>query len=121
MNNRKNQTLAVLIAALLTGCSSLPTSSLVEARADFGRAQADPQVVTLAAGELKQAGDSLDRANNASTKGDSTTSVDHLAYVTKQQVAIARETARQKAAELAVANAGAERDRVRLDARTREA
>ncbi len=41
--------------------------------------------------------------------------------MTKQHVAIAQETARQKAAELAVANASAERDRVRLEARTREA
>ena len=63
----------------------------------------------------------MDKANNASSKGENRALVDHLAYVAKQQVAIAQETARQRAAELAVANAGAERDRVRLEARTREA
>jgi outer membrane protein OmpA-like peptidoglycan-associated protein len=115
--------LAILVAAIVSGCSSMPerNSMLEQARADYSNAQANPQVVTLAAGELRQASDSLDKANAASVKGDKTATIDHLAYVAKQQVAIAQETARQKGAELAVANAGAERDRVRLDARTREA
>ena len=115
--------LALLVAAVITGCSSMPerNSMLEQARADYGNAQADPRVVTLAAGELKQASDSLDRANAANNKGEKTATVDHLAYVAKQQVGIAQETARQKGAELAVANSAAERDRIRLDARTREA
>src|SRR5450631_266 len=94
---------------------------LGQARIAYANAQANPQVTSLAAGELKQASDSLDKANNASSKGESSALVDHLAYVAKQQVAVAQETAAQKAAELLVANASAERDRVRLDARTREA
>lgn len=115
--------LALLVAAVITGCSSMPerNSMLEQARADYGNAQANPQVVTLAASELRQAGDSLERANVASNKGEKAATVDHLAYVARQQVGIAQETARQKSAEAAVANAGAERDRVRLDARTREA
>ena len=121
MKNHRVQPLALVIAALLAGCGSLPNNSLLEARSDYGQAQADPQVTALAPVELKQASDSLDRANSASNKGDSSASVDHLAYVAKQHVAIARQTASQKAAELSVANAGAERDKVRLEARTREA
>ena len=115
--------LALLVAVVLAGCSSMPerNSMLEQARADYSAAQGNPQVVTLAAGELRQASDSLDRANAASIKGEKTATVDHLAYVARQQVGIARETARQKNAELMVANAAAERDRVRLDARTREA
>ncbi|MEO7742504.1 MAG: OmpA family protein [Usitatibacter sp.] len=115
--------LALFVAAVLSGCSSMPerNSMLEQARADYGAAQANAQVVTLAAGELRQASDSLDRANAASNKGENTATVDHLAYIARQQVGIAEETARQKNAELMVANAGAERDRVRLDARTREA
>lgn len=115
--------LALIVAAVLAGCSSMPerNSMLEQARADYSSAQANPQVTTLAAGELRQASDSLDRANAASSKGEKTATVDHLAYVARQQVGIAQETARQKNAELMVANAGAERDRVRLDARTREA
>jgi outer membrane protein OmpA-like peptidoglycan-associated protein len=123
MKNRRALPLIFIAVAALAGCSTLPASDspLAQARNAYNNAQADPQVTTLAAAELKQAGDSLDRANNASNKGESSAVVDHLAYVTKQQVAIAQETAAQKAAELAVANASAERDRVRLDARTREA
>ncbi len=123
MKNYRALPFMLIAAAALAGCSTLPASDspLAQARNAYNSAQGDPQVTTLAAAELKQARDSLDRANNASTKGESGAVVDHLAYVTKQQVAVARETAAQKAAELAVANASAERDRVRLDARTREA
>jgi outer membrane protein OmpA-like peptidoglycan-associated protein len=119
----KNLSVALIAAAVLAGCSTLPASDslLAQARNDYSNAQANPQVTSLAAGELKEASDSLDKANNASSKGERSALVDHLAYVAKQKVAIAQETARQKAAELAVASASAERDRVRLDARTREA
>lgn len=96
-------------------------SLLDQARSDYGKAQANPQVTRLAAGELKQASESLDRANIALSKGDDENLVTHLAYVAKQQTAIAQETAKQKAAESTVASATAERDRVRLNARTREA
>jgi outer membrane protein OmpA-like peptidoglycan-associated protein len=94
---------------------------LVQARSDYAAAQSDPQVVSLAPAELKQASDALDRANSAAAKGAPRSDVEHLAYVARQQVAIARAAATQKAAEIAVANASLERDRVRLEARTREA
>jgi outer membrane protein OmpA-like peptidoglycan-associated protein len=114
--------LVLITFAAVASCAIVPTNSLLDqARTDYSNAQANPQITSLAAGELKQAGDSLDRANSASNKGEDRVIVDHLAYVAKQQVAIARETASQKSAELEVANAGAERDRVRLQARTREA
>jgi outer membrane protein OmpA-like peptidoglycan-associated protein len=114
---------ALIAVAALAGCSTMPAadSPLSQARRDYNNAQANPQVASLAAGELKQASDSLDKANSASNKGEKSAVVDHLAYVTKQHVAIAEETAAQKAAELAVASASAERDKVRLEARTREA
>jgi outer membrane protein OmpA-like peptidoglycan-associated protein len=123
MKNHRFQPMSLIAVAVLAACSTMPASDslLAQARNDYSNAQANPQVTSLAAGELKQASDSLDKANNASSKGEKSALVDHLAYVAKQQVAIAQETARQKAAELAVANASAERDRVRLDARTREA
>jgi outer membrane protein OmpA-like peptidoglycan-associated protein len=123
MKNKTVLLLAFVAAAALAGCATLPASDspLAQARIAYSNAQADPQVTSLAPGELRQASDSLDKANNAQSKGDSSALVDHLAYVAKQQVAIAQETATQKAAELTVANASAERDRVRLDARTREA
>ena len=123
MNNHRFLPMTLIAVAVLAGCSSLPANNslLDQARSDYSNAQASPQVTSLAAGELKQASDSLDKANNAWTKRENSALVDHLAYVAKQQVAIAQETASEKAAQLAVANASSERDRVRLDARTREA
>lgn len=123
MNNHRFLPMTLIAFAVLAGCNSLPASNslLDQARSDYSNAQASPQVTGLAAGELKQASDSLDKANSAWTKRENSALVDHLAYVAKQQVAIAQETASEKAAQLAVANASAERDRVRLDARTREA
>ena len=55
------------------------------------------------------------------SKGESDDTVNHLAYIAKQQVAIAQETAKRKTAELAVTEASAKRDQVRLEARTAEA
>jgi len=123
MKNNRILPLTLVVAAVLAGCSSLPANNslLDEARNDYSIAQANPQVTSLAAGELRQAGNSLDKANSAWSKDESKAKVDHLAYVAKQEVAIARETADQKAAELAVSNATAERDAVRLEGRTREA
>lgn len=114
---------ALVTVALISGCSSLPANNpaLDAARSDYRNAESSTEVSTLAAGELKQANESLEKANAAWQKGEPLPAVDHLAYVTKQQVAIARETARQRAAEQAVANASVERDKVRLEARTNEA
>jgi outer membrane protein OmpA-like peptidoglycan-associated protein len=78
-------------------------------------------VVSLAGGELKQAGETLDKANRASDKREDTAVVDRLAYLADQQVALAQETARRRDAELTAANANTERERARLDARTQEA
>ncbi|MDQ3027402.1 MAG: OmpA family protein [Pseudomonadota bacterium] len=123
MKNHRYLAMTLIAAAVMAGCSTLPESDspLAQARRDYSDAQANPQVTSLAPMELRQASDSLDKANAASSKGDDRSRVDHLAYVAKQHVAIAQQTARQKAAELAVATASAERDRVRLEARTREA
>ena len=87
----------------------------------YNSASTNPQVTNLAAVELKQAGDTLNKADAALSKGESTDTVNQLAYIAKQQVAIAQETAKRKTAELAVTNASAKRDQVRLEARTAEA
>jgi outer membrane protein OmpA-like peptidoglycan-associated protein len=123
MKNNRILPLTLIVAAVLAGCSSMPANNslLDEARSDYSSAQASPQVASLAAGELKQASISLDKANTAWSKDEDKPLVDHLAYVAKQEVAIARQTADQKSAELAVTHAAAERDAVRLEARTREA
>jgi outer membrane protein OmpA-like peptidoglycan-associated protein len=111
-----------LTFSLLTACATTTeTPLLAQARDEYSAAQSNPQVVNLAAGELNQAQEALGRANEAANKGEDAAKVDHLAYLAKQRAAIAREVSRQKTSEQAVANASAERNRIRLAARTREA
>lgn len=120
----KNYRLPALLLAIagVAGCASVPPNTrLNEARNDYHAAQSDPRVVALAPNELKQAGDALNKANDAASKKEDADRVTHLAYLAKQRVAIAQETAKQKQAETAVTNAAAERSKVRLDARTNEA
>jgi outer membrane protein OmpA-like peptidoglycan-associated protein len=110
-------------AVALAGCSTVPTTTptLDEARADFVAANNNPQVATYAQMEFKQAGEALDRANQAAAQRESLDTIDRLAYIAKQKIATAQEVAKTKAAEAEVANAGRERDRVQLEARTAEA
>ncbi len=117
------KTLVVAGTIALAGCSTVPTTTptLDEARADFVAANNNPQVATYAQMEFKQAGEALDRANQAAAQRESLDTIDRLAYVAKQKIATAQEVAKTKAAETEVANAGRERDRVQLEARTAEA
>ena len=114
--------LTLVSMAVLAGCSTMPQSSTLDnARTDYRNAQANPQVVSLAPLQLKDAGEALDRANAAQTAKEDVKVVDSLAYVAKQKVALAQETAKRKNAELAVSNAAAERNKLLLQARTNEA
>ena len=114
--------LALISVAILAGCGTVPQSTtLADARADYSNAQANPQVVKLAPLELKDASEALNRANAAQSSREDGNVVDSLAYVAKQKVALAQETARRKNAELEVSNAAAERNKLLLQARTSEA
>jgi outer membrane protein OmpA-like peptidoglycan-associated protein len=108
---------------LLAACSTTPTttSMLDQARADFVAANNNPAVSSYAPLEFKQASDALDQANTAAARREDLATIDRLAYLAKQRIATAQEVARAKAAESEIANAGRERDQVRLDARTAEA
>ena len=115
--------LALISALAIGACSSVPVNNpmLERARADVSQARQNPRSAELAATELKRANDSLERANQAWRSGADPQEVDHLAYLSSQRAAISEETTRQKLAELSLANANATRDKIRLDARTREA
>lgn len=110
-------------AVALAACSSTPitTPTLDQARGDFIAANNNSQVSSFAPLEFKQASDALDAANAAAAKRESLDTVDRLAYVAKQKIAIARQIASQKAAEADIANAGRQRDQLQLQARTQEA
>ncbi|MES3024483.1 MAG: OmpA family protein [Pseudomonadota bacterium] len=108
---------------LLAACSSTPptTTLLDQARSDFVMANNNSRVSTHAPLEFKQASDALDAANAASARRESLEQIDKLAYLAKQKIAIAQEVASRKAAEAEIAGAGAQRDQIRLEARTAEA
>lgn len=114
---------ALAAAVLLAACSTTPTttSELETARANYAQAQGDPLVAKYANAELGAATRALDQANTAAAKNESLANIDKLAYVAKQKIASAQEIARAKAAEDQMKDAAAQRDQVRLDARTAEA
>jgi outer membrane protein OmpA-like peptidoglycan-associated protein len=115
--------LGLIAASLVAGCTTLPpeNSSLSEARSAYDRARGDTQVTKLAPLELQEAGASLNKADAAATGREDVATVNQLAYLAKQKVAIAEETAKRKAAEQGIASAQVQRDQVRLEARTAEA
>jgi outer membrane protein OmpA-like peptidoglycan-associated protein len=120
--NTRIITLAALVATL-SACSSTPDRNLAleQAHARFNIAQNDPKVTTLAAEELKQAGESLGVADKAWKDHEKTDTVNHLSYMTSQRVIIAQETASSKDAQAVTAGAAAERNETRLALRTDEA
>jgi len=113
----------IMAAAVMSACSSMPNQNalLDEARSDYVAAQNNPNVVRLASSELTSAGVALDQANAAFSERKSDETVNKLAYLAKQKIATTQEIAKRKAAELTVANAGKERDQLRLEQRTAEA
>ncbi len=123
MTTHRIATLTLLAAAALAACSSMPenNAALDQARSDYRSAEANPQTQSLAPAELKQAGDALARAEAAQAHRDDRAQVDQLAYLARQRVALAQEAANRKGSEAAVAAASAQRDQMRLAARTREA
>ncbi len=112
---------ALLVSLALAGCASAPNSNLESAHSELSAVQGDPQIVTFAGSELADADAALKKADEAWQKDGDKEQVDHLAYVAKQKISIARETANQKAAEQRVAQASNERRDALIDARTREA
>jgi outer membrane protein OmpA-like peptidoglycan-associated protein len=123
MKKNRYLPMTLIAVAIISGCSTVPkkNTSLEEAHSSYNSARNDPQVTNLAPLELKEAGDSLNQADQALSKGEGDAKVNHLAYIASQQVAIAEETAKRKTAELAVTEASAQRGQVRLEARTAEA
>jgi len=113
--------MTLIAIAIISGCSSMPNQYLTEAHSSYNDARTNAEVTNLAALELKDAGDSLKKADTAFNENQNEETVNHLAYLAKQQVGIAQETAKRKTAELAVTNSATKRTQVQLDARTAEA
>ncbi len=123
MKNIRTNLLLASAVLLISACASQPksTSLLDQVRGDYVQAQANPKIATYAALEMKAATEALDKANKAATERESLETVDKLAYLAKQKIALATEVASRKSSETDVVSAAAIRDQVRLDQRTQEA
>ncbi|WP_035610947.1 OmpA family protein [Hylemonella gracilis] len=115
--------LSAVALAALSACNMIPTdkTQLALARDANAAAHNNPQTVALAASELQLADAAMRRANQAEVARESNDTVNHLAYMAQQRTTIAQEVGQQKSAERGLAEANAARDRLQLEARTREA
>jgi len=93
--------LALACALAAGGCAFAPKDypRLDESRALRAGASAEANVARFAAAELRDADEMLARAGHARDTLDDAVVVDHLAYVAKQRLAIAREAGELRAAE----------------------
>jgi hypothetical protein len=84
--------------AVCAGCAFVPRDyvRLDEARRAYAEALRDPTVTGFAPTELQAAAEVLERAGKARDTLDDPAIVDHLSYLARQRVAIAREAARMR-------------------------
>lgn len=121
---RRTTTLAtaLLTAGLMAACASHgPLPALEQARTTVQRTSADPAVAQYAQLELKEASDTLARAEHVWAYEKDESEANHLAYLAQQRAAIASNTAQARQTDAQIQQAGSETDRLRLQARTREA
>lgn len=120
--NKNTLTVSVLIGlTTLLGCAAPKNPSLAEAHDAYNKALSNPQVANLATMELKDADNTLSKADQALQHGESVTNINHLAYMAKMKVSIAQEAADRKSAEATIETANANISMIRLEARTAEA
>lgn len=111
------------VAALLSACAGPqgPNPSIERARAEVDRVAAMPVVTEHAPLELKQAIDSIDRADREWREDGDGDEARHDAYVAERHAAIAENLARSRDADEKIKLANATADKQRLEANRREA
>jgi outer membrane protein OmpA-like peptidoglycan-associated protein len=107
----------------MTGCGGPPEDNplLKEARSNFQKAEKDSAIVTNAPVALKEAEEALQESERLWEEKADKELVDHHAYIAKQKVEIARETAKLNAAQDEVERAESRRQKVLIEARKAEA
>jgi len=113
----------VIAAAALAACSTAPVhnANLDQAHRVYDQANNSAEVNRYAQAELVQAREALNRADLAWRDKRDNDHLDHLGYIAAQRSQLALNVAAQRAADARVETAGAERERLRADARTQEA
>ena len=114
--------MSALAAAVLSACASnAPNASLESARVAVNQTASNPEVVRRAPLELKAARDTIDKADGVWRNDHDEGEVNHLAYLAKQRAEVARNLARSRQVDEEVKDANSAGDKLRLEARTREA
>jgi hypothetical protein len=101
MNASRLAGAAIAAALVVSGCAFIPQTNtrLEEVRVLHHAALANPELRRLAPVELTRAAETFHLADTAWNTLDDSAVVDHLAYVARQRIAIAQETARRVSAE----------------------
>jgi outer membrane protein OmpA-like peptidoglycan-associated protein len=110
-------------ALLLVACASTPpnNAALNEARALYAQAVNDVSTARAAPLELRNAQQALQQADAALQAGDDPSAVDHYAYLARQRAATAMQAGVIARAEESAKMSTADRSRIVMEARTREA
>ena len=113
---------SVAALALLVGCASNPTTTaeLERARDAVDKVASMPDSSTLASAELKEAQETLRKAEEAARENEPDAEVAHLAYVAEQQAGIAEAKMNEAKALEDTKNAEADRNAALLEARERD-
>ena len=111
--------LSAVLSLFAHGCASVPMENpaLTSARAAYEKAKGDPKVAANASVPLYEAGQTLKSAEMATSDAE----MSHLAYLAEKQTAIAVATAEQKVAEAEREKLAADKDRILLEQRERQA
>ena len=121
MKARTRILISVGSALGIAACASVPqpNAALEGARAEVQTAQANPNVAKYAAVDLQAAEKQLDVAQAAYLRHDEP-AIAQPAYLATQSARLAEAHAAAKADDARVASGRAERDKIQLDARTRQ-
>ncbi len=112
----------IIASAAVVGCGSMQEPvPLQDARTAYMQAEKEADIAKYAPVRLREAQQSLQRAERTWKDEADVQEVQHLADLTTQRVEIARALAQQKAAEAAVEQLGDERTKLQREASEREA
>src|ERR1700688_3879734 len=120
MNARPGRFIFLLATLAVAGCAIVPPNDAVleDSRSYVYTVRNDPNVRAYAPVEIDQAVATMRRADELAARGGTLTEVHDLATLARERATFAQQTARIKVAEVAAA---AERQRLEVGARAREA
>lgn len=119
--HRGGITAVLLLGLTVAGCAAKKNMALEQARTAYLQAQQNPAITTNAAVALHEAEAALRRAEQTWENTKDEKEVTHLAYLAEKRVDVAQSAAEQKTAEAEAQRLNDEREKVVIEARTREA